>query len=113
LNVDIHAKHVPLRDPWRVLIDERLAKLADRYPELLRVQVKVARSTHHQRGTEEVGLLATVPGRALRAGKEDADMVAALHAAFDALEREMQRQHEQHRAKARASRASRKSPRRV
>ena len=32
MNVDIHAKHVPLKDPWRALIDERLAKLADRYP---------------------------------------------------------------------------------
>ena len=86
MNVDVQARHVDMENAWRALIDERLAKLAGRYPALLRVHVTAQHGEHHQHGTEEVDLLAT---------KEDADMIAALHAALDALEREIRRQHDE------------------
>ena len=72
--IDIRTRDLEMQSRWRTLADERLTKLAARFPELIRV-----------------------PGGRLQAAKQDADMTAALHAGFDALERELARQHEHRR----------------
>lgn len=90
MDLEIQAQHCDIHPRWRALIERRAAKLADLSQEILRVHVVLVQSTHHQRGNEEVRLLATVPNDTLRAQKTAADMGDAIQAAFTALEREIQ-----------------------
>jgi ribosomal subunit interface protein len=89
MDIDIQTRHVEMQPQWRALIDERLARLAERFPRLIRVHVTLRHEPHHLRGLEEVDIVATHPGRTLRAAKREEEMLAALHAALDALEREL------------------------
>ena len=52
---------------------------------------------HHLRGVEEVDIVATCPGATLRAAKQEEEMRDAVHAALDALERELTAHHEERR----------------
>jgi ribosomal subunit interface protein len=97
MDIEIQSLHVEVAPEWRTLIDDRLAMLAARYPELIRVHVTLKHGAHHQRGLEEVDVVATCTGGTLRAGKQEETMRAAVHAALDALEREVAAQHEQRR----------------
>jgi ribosomal subunit interface protein len=93
----IQTQHVALQPEWRALIEERLARLAERYPELIRVHVTLRHDRHHRSGVEEVDILATRAGRTLRAAKQEETMRDAIHAALDAVERELAAHHEAHR----------------
>jgi ribosomal subunit interface protein len=93
MNVEIQTRHVTMEPAWKALIDERLAKLTERFPELLRVHVTLRRDGHHQHGSDEVDVVANVSGTTLRAAKRREDVLAALHVALDALERELANHH--------------------
>ena len=93
MDVEIQTQHIEMQPTWRALIDERLQRLAARYPRLIRVHVTL-RHGRHLRGLEEVAIVATCPGATLRAAKQEEDMRAALHAALDALDRELAAHHE-------------------
>jgi ribosomal subunit interface protein len=82
---------------WRALIDERLARVAERYPKVIRVHVTLRHGRHHLQGVEEVDIVATCPGATLRAAKQEEEMRDALHAALEALERELAAHHEKRR----------------
>lgn len=94
MDVEIQAIQVDIEPEWRALIDARLARLAGRYPELMRVHVTLKHGGHHRVGTEEVGVVANCAGATLRAAKQEVHMRDAVHAAFDALERELAVHHE-------------------
>jgi ribosomal subunit interface protein len=94
MDVEIQTQRVAMQPEWRALIEERLARLAERYPRLIRVHVTLKHGRHHLRGAEEVDIVATCPGATLRAGKQAEEMRDALHAALDALERELAAHHE-------------------
>lgn len=94
MDVEVQARHVTVEPEVRALIDERLAMLADRYRELLRVHVTLRREGRHQRGADEVDVVANVRGTTLRAAKRREHMLDAVHAALDALERELVGWHE-------------------
>src|SRR3990170_658058 len=53
MDVEIQTHHVDMQPDWRALIDERLARLAERYPKLIRVHVTLRHGRHHLRGVEE------------------------------------------------------------
>ncbi len=93
MNVKIQTRHVTMTPAWKALIDERLAKLAERFTELVRVRVSLRRDGHRQHGSDEVDVVANVSGTPLRATKRREAGLAALHAAFDALERELADHH--------------------
>jgi ribosomal subunit interface protein len=97
MDVEIQTQHVEMQPEWSALIDERLARLAERHPELIRVHVTLKHGRHHQHGADEVDIVATYPGATLRAGKEEEEMRDALHAALDVLERELAAHREQRR----------------
>ncbi len=97
MDIEIQAQHVDMQPEWRRLIDERLAALGERYPELIRAHVTLKRGRHHRQGVEQVDVLANAAGRTLRASKQEEDMTAALHAALDSIERELAAHHEQRR----------------
>jgi ribosomal subunit interface protein len=97
MDVEIQTQNVAMQPGWRALIDERLARLVERYPELIRVHVTLRHGRHHQHGTEEVDIVATCPGATLRAAKQEEEMRDAIHAALDALERELAAHHEERR----------------
>jgi ribosomal subunit interface protein len=99
----IQTQHVALQPEWRALIEERLARLAERYPELMHVHVTLRHDRHHRSGVEEVDVLATCAGITLRAAKQEEKMRDAIHAALDALERELAAHHEARRHKARGT----------
>jgi ribosomal subunit interface protein len=94
MDVEIQTQHVEMQPEWRALIDGRLARLAERYPKLIRVHVTLKHGRHHLRGSEEVDVVATCPGATLRAAKQEEEMRDAVHAALDALERELAAHHE-------------------
>jgi ribosomal subunit interface protein len=93
VDLEIQTQHVAMQPEWRSLIEERLARLAERYPKLVRVHVTLKHGRHHLRGAEEVDIVATYPGATLRAAKQEEEMRDAVHAALDALERELAAHH--------------------
>ena len=97
MDIEIQTQHVDMQSDWRTLIDERLARLGERYPELIRVHVTLKHGPHHLRGTEEVDIVATYPGATLCAAKKEEQMRDAVHAALDAFERELAAHHEKRR----------------
>lgn len=97
MDIEIQTQHVDMQPEWRALIDERLARLSERYSRLIRVHVTLKRGRHHQHGTEEVAIVATYPGATLRAAKQEEGMRDAVHAALDALERELAAHHDERR----------------
>jgi ribosomal subunit interface protein len=97
VDVEIQTQNIAMQPEWRALIEERLARLADRYPKLVRVHVTLKHGRHHLRGAEEVDVVATYPGATLRTAKQEEEMRDAVHAALDALERELAAHHEERR----------------
>lgn len=94
MDIKVQTQHVEMQPAWRAFIDERLARLAERYPRLIRAHLTLKSGRHHRRGAAEVDIVATYPGATLRAAKQEEEMRDALHAALDALERELAAHHE-------------------
>lgn len=90
MQIEIQSQHCEVHPLWRTTIQRRAAKLADFRPDIIRLHVTLVHSTHHLTGDEEVRMLAAVPNRTLRVQKVKANMGDAIHAAFVALERELQ-----------------------
>ena len=90
MDLEISAQHTEVHPRWREMIDRHLTKLNGKGAPLLRLHVTLVHSTHHIRGCEDVRLLATMPGRALRVQKSRANMGDAIRAAFAALAKELQ-----------------------
>ena len=97
MDIEIQTQHVDLQPEWRALIDDRLSRLLERYPTLIRVHVTLKHGRHHLHGAEEVDIIATCPGATVRAAKQEEEMRDALHAALDVLERELAAHHEERR----------------
>jgi ribosome-associated translation inhibitor RaiA len=89
MDLEIQTRECDLRPEWRGVIEEWVGKLSTRFPRILRLHVRLRRSRHHRQGGDEVRVLANLPGRTVTAAKRGADMVAATHAAFEGLGREL------------------------
>jgi ribosome-associated translation inhibitor RaiA len=97
MDVEIQAQNAAEIHPrWRDSIERRLVKLNGLESSFIRLHVTLIHSTHHRRGSEEVRILASLPGHTLHVHKTKADMGEAIHAGFDALEREVEA-HQGHR----------------
>jgi ribosomal subunit interface protein len=94
MDVEIQTQHIDMQPEWRAIIEQRLERLGARYPEILRVHVTVRHGGHHRLGTEEVDIVANCAGGTLRAAKQEGHVRDAVHAALDALERELAAHHE-------------------
>ena len=90
MDIEIQAQHSDVHPRWRGIIERRAKKLLDYCKDIVHLHVTLVHSTHHMSGNEEVRLLATVPSTTLRVQKIAAGMGDAIHAAFSALERELQ-----------------------
>ena len=90
MRIDIQAQHSEVHPRWQAIIQRRAAKLTDFCKDIVRLRVTLIHSTHHLRGNEEARLLASVPNDTLRVHKAQPNMGDAIHAAFSALERELQ-----------------------
>ena len=90
MDIEIQAQHSEVHPRWRGIIELRAAKLLAFCKDILHLHVTLVHSTHHVSGNEEVRLLATVPSTTLRVHKIAPGMGDAIHAAFSALERELQ-----------------------
>lgn len=101
MDLEIQAQHTEVHPRWQELIRRRVVRLEGVGAGFLRLHVTLVHSTHHLRGNEEVRLLATLPGDALRVQKTKPNMGDAIHAAFDALERELESYQAQRRSPAR------------
>ena len=94
MDIELQTVGVEMQPEWRALIEDRLARLATRYPELIRVHVTLKHGGHHRVGTEAVDIVANCAGTTLRAAKQEEHSRDAVHAALDSLERELVRHHE-------------------
>ncbi len=90
MRIDIKAQHGEVHPRWQAIIQRRAAKLTDFCKSIVRLRVTLVHSTHHLRGNEEARLLASVPDDTLQVHKVQPNMGDAIHAAFSALERELQ-----------------------
>lgn len=97
MDLEIQTRHAELDPTWRDLIEQQVAKLTEKYPELMRVHVVLGHTRHHREGLEDVSIVANVRGTTLRAAKQAEQAPDALHAAFAALAKELQRFHEKRR----------------
>jgi ribosomal subunit interface protein len=89
MDVEMQTQQTAMQAGWSDLIEQRLARLARRHPRLIRVHVTLKHGGHHRGGAEEVDVLASCPGATLRAAKREPRMQDAVHAALDAIEREL------------------------
>jgi ribosome-associated translation inhibitor RaiA len=90
MQVEIQAQNSDVHPRWQTIIQRRAGKLTGHCRDIIRLHVTLVHSTHHLCGNEEVRLLAAVPNDTLRVHKARANMGDAIHAAFVALERELQ-----------------------
>lgn len=90
MRIEIKAQHSEVHPRWEAIIQRRAAKLTDFCKDIVRLHVTLVHSTHHLRGNEEARLLVSVPSDRLLVHKAQANMGDAIHAAFSALERELQ-----------------------
>jgi ribosomal subunit interface protein len=97
MDIEIQTQNVDMQPEWRGLVEQRLERLAARYPELLRVHVTLRHGGHHRYGVEEVDVVANCAGATLRAAKEREQMRDAVHAALDALESALAAHHAERR----------------
>ena len=93
MNLEIQSRHVGLDPDWRDLIERLSEGLSAHYPGLLRLHVTVSHGRHHRTGSEEVALLANDDGTPVRVAKVEANVHAAIRAAFQAMEIELARLH--------------------
>jgi ribosome-associated translation inhibitor RaiA len=89
MTTELQALHTEVHPRWRELVERRSAKLSELGHSILRLHVSLVHSTHHLRGAEQVRILATLPGDALKVEKAASDMGDAIHAAFSALQSEL------------------------
>jgi ribosomal subunit interface protein len=97
MDVELQTRDIAMQPEWRALIEQRLARLADRYPKLTRVHVTLKHGRHHLHGVEEADIVAACAGATVRAAKEEDQMRDAVHAALDVLESQLAVHHEQRR----------------
>jgi ribosomal subunit interface protein len=102
MDIELQSRNVDVQPEWRVTIADRLARLAERHPRLLRVHVTLEHDRHHRSGTERVAVVANCAGTTVRAAKDAERMADALHAALDALEHALAARAERRRDAARA-----------
>ncbi len=88
-DLEIQTRKIELDPRWRDLIEESAARLAERFPEVIRMHVTLRHTLHHRRGIEEVAIVANVREGTIRVLKERPLTLNALHAAFKTLEREL------------------------
>jgi len=96
-DVEIQARGLTLDPAWRELIERSVAKLAERYPEPMRVHVTLTHSRHHRHGVEAISVVANLPGTTLRVAKQEDVVPDAIHAAFLTLNAEFKRFHRERR----------------
>jgi CspA family cold shock protein len=97
MDLEIQSQHLTLDPAWRDLIERTAASIAERYPDTLRMHVTLKHTPKHRNGIETVSVLANTEGRVIRAEKTAEYVRDAIHAAFEAFEIEMTRQHQQRR----------------
>lgn len=97
MDLEIQTQQQGLDPTWRDLIEQMAAGIGERYPDTIRLHVTLKHTPKHRNGSETVTLLANTEGRVLRAEKTAEYVRDAIHAAFDAFEIELERQHEQRR----------------
>lgn len=96
-DIEIQSRGFTLDPVWRGLVERSVERLAERYPELLRIHVTLTHAAHHRHGVEEVAIVANVPGDVLRVAKLEEEIPDAIHAAFLALAKEFERVHRERR----------------
>jgi CspA family cold shock protein len=97
MDLEIQTQQLTLDHVSRTLIEEYAAGLGERHPDTLRLHVTLKHAPKHRNGAETVTLLANTEGVILRAEKSAESVRDAIHAAFEAFQVELERQHEQRR----------------
>jgi ribosomal subunit interface protein len=96
MELQLQSHDIELHPALRELIEHSAARLGEHYPDfLLRLHATVRGTPHHRTGSHAVALLANVKGGVLRAEKSAELPRQAIHEAFEALERELRRHHDE------------------
>jgi cold shock CspA family protein/ribosome-associated translation inhibitor RaiA len=96
MELQLQSHDTELDPSSRALIESSAKRLGEHFPDfLLRLHANVRGAPHHRKGAFTVTLLANVTGGVLRAEKAGEREREAIHAAFEALEHELRRHHEE------------------
>jgi len=94
MELDIEGRNTEVQEPWRDLIQRKLAKL-EHYPnEITHARVTITHNPHHQVGDNQVQIVLSVSGQTLTVKKNGAQIPAVLRAALAAAEREIGTYHQ-------------------
>ena len=94
MELDIEGRNTEVQEPWRDLIQRKLAKL-EHYPnEITHARVTITHNPHHQVGDNRVQIVLSVSGQTLTVKKNGAQIPAVLRAALVAAEREIDTYHQ-------------------
>jgi ribosome-associated translation inhibitor RaiA len=86
-DLEIQTRRVTLDPAWRDSIEETIADLFDRHPQILRTHVTLTRAIHQKKERDTVSIVANAAGSVLRVEKRSETMERALRAALAALGR--------------------------
>lgn len=96
MQVDIEGRNTEVRQSWRTLIEQKLAKFEHFPDEITRARVTITHNPHHNLGDNQVQVVLAVSGQTLTVKKKGAQIPAILRSALTAAEREVETYH-QHR----------------
>ena len=97
MQIELQTRHLTLDPARRELIEQLAGRIANRFPDTMRLHVTLEHVPHHRHGSERVTLLGHAEARTLRSEKQGEDMREAIRAAFAAFESSLARHHARHR----------------
>lgn len=97
MQVYIEGQHTEVQPELREMITEHLEELNAQHDDILHARVALDKDTHHQRGTDEVRVTLSLPGRMLTVKKTATSLYDAVNAALGAIERELKEFRDQRR----------------
>jgi ribosomal subunit interface protein len=97
MQVHIEGQHTEVQPELRTMISEHLEELNTQHDDIIHARVALDKDTHHQRGTDEVRITLSLPGKMLTAKKSAMTLYDAVNAAHTAVERELKEFRDQRR----------------
>jgi cold shock CspA family protein len=96
MDLQVQTRDTELDPAWRDLVERAAQRVGEHYPEVLRLHVTL-RQGRHRHGAAQVTVLANAVHRTMSVSKEKEEVPDALHAAFHALEEQLDQLHKERR----------------
>ncbi len=89
MNVVIKGHQTDIQPRWKNHIEERLAKLAPFEEKIIKIEITLTASHHHQKGNENCHIFIKVPRKTIDVKKNAETMMGAIDAACKVMEQQV------------------------